>query len=243
MQPSDFPRFHAVMTGMAELHQRELSDFLLDVYWLALKDWSLDDFDAAASHLIATFKYGMPKPSDFTDLRKSGEPTAAEAWTAALEACVMWRQPDGLPTGRIARAAAAVGGFRVIAMANDERDLPHIQRRFLEAYEDLTRVDPIREALPQVAAHGTRRALSAAANIGAFIPPILQRVPSPTAVVASLPAPAAPAPKLDPVPTKTARDKIVALLPLQMDDDAIAKISGQSVDLVRHVRAEQDCAA
>jgi hypothetical protein len=37
-------------------------------------------------------------------------------------------------------------------MANTERDLPHIQRRFLEAYEELTDVDSVREALPQIAA-------------------------------------------------------------------------------------------
>jgi hypothetical protein len=245
MQPSDFERFQAVMTGMAEMHQRELSNFLLDAYWLAMRDWSLQDFEAAASHLMQTLKW-MPKPSDFTELRRAGEPTDAEAWTTALATCVHWRNSDALPTGRIARAAAAVGGFQAIAMANTERDLPFVQKRFLEAYKELSDVEPVRSALPHVAAHGARAALSAPANIAALLPmeltqrslsPPSASVALPVRVVATVPA------KVAPAPPKSAQEKILALLPLQMDDDAIAKVSGQPIETVRHVRAEQERAA
>lgn len=78
MQPSDFERFHAVMTGIAEVHERELSEFMLDVYWLTLGDWTLEEFELAAAHLLEHHKFGMPKPSHFTELRRSGEPTATE---------------------------------------------------------------------------------------------------------------------------------------------------------------------
>jgi hypothetical protein len=239
MQPADRIEFVKVLNGLAALKPGgKLTPESIDLYWRAMQDWSIDEFATAAVHLLKHHPYPtVPLPADFERLRNAGEPTAAEAWTIVLSGTPL---PPG---GRMWRAAESVGGQYAIRHADFEYSLPHMQRRFLEAYADMTKVDPVREALPQVAAHGTRRALSAATNIGAFIPQILQRVPSPTSVVLSLPAPVAPAPKLDPVPTKTARDKIVALLPLQMDDDAIAKISGQSVDLVRQVRAEQECAA
>lgn len=84
MQQADFTRFRAVMTGMGELYQRELSGPLLDAYWLALRDWPLAEFEAAAAHLMATATF-MPRPAEFNALRKAGRQTAGEAWLAVLE--------------------------------------------------------------------------------------------------------------------------------------------------------------
>lgn len=169
MQPNDFARFNAVMTGMAEVHQRELSTFLLDVYWLAMKDWSLEDFEAAAGHLLQNLKW-MPKPSDFTDLRKAGQPTAHEAWDTAVANCTSWRDGKSYAGELIDRVVRSIGGYRAIAMADQERDLPHIQRRFLEAYADLSAVEPAREAVPQIAAVGARKALRGPTPMADFLP-------------------------------------------------------------------------
>lgn len=237
MQPSDFTRFHAVMTGIAELHQRELSDFLLDAYWLSLRDWSLQDFESAASHLVQTLKW-MPKPSDFTDLRKAGEPTAGEAWVTALSGAPL------VPGSCIARAAQVVGGQYAMRYADIERDLPHIQRRFIDAYNELSDVDPVREAVPQIAEHGARKALRGPAPIADVVPKALAQRPAqqPTAGALSAPKVAPAAAKVAQEPPKSARDKILALLPLGMDDEAVAKVSGQPLDVVRLVRADQECA-
>ena len=149
MQQSDFVRFREVLAGMAELYQRELSNQLLDVYWMALKSWSLGDFQSAAANLMATATF-MPRPSDFTSLKRAGEPTAGEAWATALSNCTCWR--DGKSQGgRIDRAVRAVGGYKSIAMADVETALPHIERRFKEAYEELCDVEETREQLPQIA--------------------------------------------------------------------------------------------
>lgn len=236
MQPNDFQRFHAVMTGIAELHQRELSDFLLDAYWLALREWNLEDFESAAAHLMNTLKW-MPKPSDFTELRKAGEPTAAEAWTIVLSGAPL---PPG---SRMARAANACGGQQSIRREDIETRLPFTQKRFIEAYDDLTKVDPVRDALPQIAEHGKRAALSAPTNIAVLLPSELtQRSSQPEPV--ALPAPAvAPTPAKVATPPKSAREKILKLLPLGYDDDAIAKVAGESVEVVREVRAELERAA
>lgn len=149
MQQSDFIRFREVLAGMAELYQRELSNQLLDVYWLSLKSWTLKDFQDAAAHLMATATF-MPRPSDFTALKRAGEPTSGEAWATALGSCGCWRGGN-IPGGRIDRAVRAIGGYRTIAMADIETALPHIERRFKEAYEELTDVEETREQVPQIA--------------------------------------------------------------------------------------------
>jgi hypothetical protein len=153
------------------MYGQEPDGLVLDAYWIALRDWKYDDFEQAAQHLMATATF-MPRPADFNALRHAGEPTAAEAWTAVLEACVDWRDPTKMPNGRVARAAASVGGFRAIAMADVENDLPHIQRRFLEAYEGLTDVESVRRALPEIAIHSSRVALKGPTHIGALLPEI-----------------------------------------------------------------------
>jgi hypothetical protein len=138
------------MNGMAEIYQRELSKLLQDAYWLAMRDWSIEDFEAAASHLMQNSKW-FPKPSEFADLRKAAKPGPAEAWLIALSSCKDWRNPEMLPQGAIAEAAKAVGGFRQIAMSDTERELPHVQRRFQEAYAEITARKEIVEAVPQIA--------------------------------------------------------------------------------------------
>jgi hypothetical protein len=86
----------------------------------------------------------FPNPFHFEQLRRASEPTAGEAWVRVLRG-------DALAAGsREARAAAIVGGQQHIRHANIERDLPHIQRRFIEAYEQLAEVDVVREALPEL---------------------------------------------------------------------------------------------
>lgn len=150
MTIDDFDEFCEVVVGFSELKGKQLSPPALKLYFRAMQSWDLREFKSAAEHLLCTCEF-LPTPKDFTDLRKAGEPTAAEAWTAAVRGCLEWRNPERLPNGRIARAAAAVGGFRAIAMADMERDLPHIQRRFLDAYAELSEVEAVRVALPAVA--------------------------------------------------------------------------------------------
>lgn len=151
MQESNFQRFRDLMRGMGRIFNSEPDELVLDVYWLALRSWQINDFQTAVAHLMATAKF-MPRPADFTNLRNAGELTGGEAWERAVKGSPNWRRAEDLPTGRVARAAAIVGGFRAIAMADIEFDLPHIQRRFLEAYNQLSEVEPVREALPQIVA-------------------------------------------------------------------------------------------
>jgi len=144
------------MTGMAKVYEREIDGALLDAYWLALRDWSLADFEDAAAQLMRTSKF-MPRPADFNDLRKAGRPTPGEAWARALENV----RSGGYRYGRgvdplIDRAVAAIGGYGVIGMT-DEDKLGYLERRFAEAYRGMEAADEAREAVPLIAGGGSFR--------------------------------------------------------------------------------------
>jgi hypothetical protein len=145
MRPSDKPKFVTTLVGLAAIKGRELTDEAIDLWWLSMAAWSIEDFTAAAAHLVTACQF-MPTPYDFTQLRKAGELTAGEAWERVLSGAKLE------PGSRMARAAQIVGGQQAIRHADIERDLPFVQRRFMDAYAELTDVDGVREALPQIAA-------------------------------------------------------------------------------------------
>ncbi len=147
MQAADYPRFQAVMTGMAELYQRELSGPLLDAYWLALSSWGLSEFEAAAAELMKTCEF-MPKPVAFNTLRKAGRATAGEAWAEVLECA---RRGLELPDDPLLRRAVhAIGGIRAVAMSDVDKT-HFLEKRFCEHFESIQDAEDIREAVPQIA--------------------------------------------------------------------------------------------
>ncbi len=150
MQPTDATAFRNTLTGMFRLYGQDPDTLVLDAYWLALADWPLDEFQAGARHLMQTAKF-MPRPADFAELRKSGRPTAGEAWSDALDRVRHGRYPsDDL---QLERAVRAIGGWRVLAMMSDE-GLPFIERRFAEHFEAMQDADDVRDAVPAIAYRG-----------------------------------------------------------------------------------------
>lgn len=148
MQAEDFTRFKSVMTGMAKLYERDLDKLLLDAYWLALKSWSLQDFEQAAGRLTATSKF-MPRPADFNELREAGRETAGEAWALVLDAVRHSGYSAGI-SQLIDRAVQACGGYRAIGQTTDD-GLPFIERRFAEHFKTMQDAEDAREAVPQIA--------------------------------------------------------------------------------------------
>jgi hypothetical protein len=148
MQQNEFERFRDIMRGMGRMYSFDVDAVVLDAYWMALQYLQFDEFEMMASYLMGNSKF-MPRPVDFKEIRKSSEHTAGEAWEIALKNCTCWRTGNS-PGGRIDRAAGAVGGYRTIAMADTETSLPHIERRFKEAYEELSDVEESREALQEI---------------------------------------------------------------------------------------------
>lgn len=148
MQATDFQRFATLMRGMGRVFSSDLDNSVLDVYWITLRDWSMKDFEGAVAHLMANAEF-MPRPADFSKLRKASKPTTAEAWATVLKRCVNWRNPIENPDV-IDQAVAGIGGYRTIAMADVEQSLPHLQHKFLAAYADLDGAVTVRESLPNL---------------------------------------------------------------------------------------------
>lgn len=140
MRSEDRKAFLDVVIGFAELKGKQLSAPALELYWNAMQHWSLADFKLAAQQLLRTSEF-MPTPKSFEDLRRAGQPTAGEAWAAVYLG-------NGEVTPRAARAAVIAANGRRLAMLDIEREIPHVQRRFLEIYDELTDVEETREALP-----------------------------------------------------------------------------------------------
>lgn len=136
MQPSDRMAFLEIVIGFAELKGKQLSAPALELYWNAMQDWDIASFRAAANALIQTCEF-MPTPKDFNDLRKTTTRTlAAEAWFTS-----------GKSTDPLANKAMhiATQGRYVGHIPIDE--LPWVQKRFEQAYDQLQDVGDARAAL------------------------------------------------------------------------------------------------
>jgi hypothetical protein len=159
VNPGDYERFRSVLTGMAELYQRELSPTLLDAYWLALRDWTLDDFEAGAGRLMATSTF-MPRPADWHELRKASAMTAGEAWERAIAACKSWRNGTASVDPLTDRVVRIVGGYEQLAMEPSKSQ--HFTRdRFMAIYDQLAEAEATRAAVPAIAGPPSRPRLGA----------------------------------------------------------------------------------
>lgn len=142
MRPTDRVEFVRVLNGLAAIKRVDLTAEAIDLWWSAMSRWSLDDFKAGASHLVTSCQF-MPTPYDFHQLRRAEELTAGEAWQEVVSGARLE------PGSRVAKAAQIVGGQWHIRHADIERDIPHLMRRFMDVYEELSDVETTREALAE----------------------------------------------------------------------------------------------
>jgi hypothetical protein len=148
MLPSDKPKFLAVLNGLAAIKPgAKLTPEGLDLYWGALRDWTIEDFTAAANQLARTSEF-MPNPYHFEQLRKAGRMTAGEAWAQVRAAA---RSGDPCPDDpTIYAAVRALGGMRAIGMTNSDQ-MQFLERRFAEHYDAIGDREEVRHALPNLA--------------------------------------------------------------------------------------------
>lgn len=137
--------FARIMTGIAELFGKPMSRELLSIYWMACSDLDLQQFKAAATKAAKTCEF-MPKPRDFLAHALDGEMSSLEAWDVALY-CVRNGRPMRDP--RVIAAANLVGGHKAIGDCYD-KDLPFLERRFREAYDEVIEREPIAQRLALV---------------------------------------------------------------------------------------------
>jgi hypothetical protein len=152
MQQTDFERFRDLMAGMGRIFGSSPDQLLLDVYWLALRDWSLADFEAATAHLLSKAQF-MPKPADYAALRKAGQPTSGEAFERARQIVrrLFPREYASHQSGdaRLDAAVRACGGYEALAMCTSE-NIGFFERRFAEHFESISDAETVREVLPDL---------------------------------------------------------------------------------------------
>lgn len=160
MTPEDETQFCAVLKGLSSVKPgNKLTPEAIDLWWMAMQDWTLDEFKQGAAHLMRSVQF-MPSPYHFDQLRKASRPTAGEAWERARAACgsaiqcgqVTHNGTCGDPL--IDRVVRAIGGYGVIAMCDREK-LTFLERRFAEHYESIQGAQDVRLGVPQIAQYRT----------------------------------------------------------------------------------------
>lgn len=161
MKPNDRKQFLAVLQGFCELRGKDLSEEAMLLYWRAMQDWEIADFVEASAHLLKTFnmRFGIPQPSDFEALRVTTQKTAGEIFAEIGR--WMTYTPHGYrlnpETPRsIAAAIRACGGVDAI-MLGDAEKRPFLERRFCEHYDQISKAEDTRQALPQLAGPAPER--------------------------------------------------------------------------------------
>ena len=153
MRPSEKLEFVAILNGLAAIKPNaKLTKEAYEIWWNAMQGWSIEDFRAGASHLAMSVQF-MPSPYDFNQLRKAGEPTAGEAWVQVLSGA------DLEPGSVTEKAARVVGGQYAVRHADIERELPHVQRRFMESYEAIKDAEGTRQSVPAICHQDARSTL------------------------------------------------------------------------------------
>lgn len=157
--------FVAALTELAAMKPgAKISERQHAVWWrtFSASTWTLEEFRQACAHFVTGIEF-MPNPYHFDQLRKSMRTAPGEAWAFVLDfvrkgyhrahervsSAPKMDVPCVAPS--IAKAVAAIGGFEAVAMSNRDQ-IPFLERRFAEHFEDLREADDLRESVPQIAA-------------------------------------------------------------------------------------------
>lgn len=153
MTERDKPAFVAVLNGLAAVKPgAKLTTESYEVWWMAMKDWSIEDFKAAAVTLIRTVEF-MPSPFHFEQLRRrAGEHAADEAWSAVLANLRSGQYRRGETVGGKAdRIVRAMGGYASLAMRDSQALHTFGARQFREFWDEIGEQEEARAALPHLA--------------------------------------------------------------------------------------------
>lgn len=157
MLETEKPQFLEIINTLAAILPsqggNQLTELSYQAWWLALRDWTLDEFNQAAQQLLANSKW-MPTPSDFMEIRKRVRRRKEEAWLLAKRSSGSCRTNDGrfgdggtCGDELIDRSVRIIGGYRAICECNVDK-LEWLQKRFFETYETIQDVYETRRRNP-----------------------------------------------------------------------------------------------
>ncbi len=79
MKKSDMPEFTKILTGLAAMFDKQLTELLRDIYFKSLSDLSIEQIRTAGNHIAKSATF-FPKPVDF--INSAGGNTDLQALTA-----------------------------------------------------------------------------------------------------------------------------------------------------------------
>lgn len=152
MLPTDKLEFARILNGLAAVKPgAKLTDEALAVWWLAMREWSLDEFKAAAAQLSRSVEF-FPNPYHFEQLRKkASSETVGEAWARVRAKLMHVGAHDRVSIEpRIDRVVSLMGGYFRLSQTNTDK-LVFAENRFRELWEESAEADEARLALPSAA--------------------------------------------------------------------------------------------
>src|SRR3990167_3579737 len=135
MQQKDRKKLVKILVGFGELHDKEISDIITEIFFQTLSAFSIEDIEQAAGELVKRLKF-FPKPADFIEILDSNEDELALlSWVSVCEAMseCAWGAVrfDDPATGN---AVKALGGhIRIKEM--DERAFGYVKNDFIRLYK------------------------------------------------------------------------------------------------------------
>ena len=144
MQPGDREEMARILVSLAEMKPGgKITAESLELWFQAMHRWSIEEFRAAAQHLMLHEEY-FPNPWHFEQLRKAQRMTSGEAWAIALQHVRSGGYHNAKTEPEVERAVAAMGGWKVIAWSSVD-SLPFLEKRFAAHYDQLADVAEVRE--------------------------------------------------------------------------------------------------
>ncbi len=133
MTEQDRTRFAATIAMLASVFGREVDEPLIDSYWMALGDLSLEDFEAAAKKLVGSAPH-FPKPVEFKDLIQDSDADRAEqAWLEVVKLsrnCQAAKHSDPKAEGVV----KGMGGWIRLGAMSEREFHAFAKRDFIDAY-------------------------------------------------------------------------------------------------------------
>src|SRR3990167_9787858 len=130
-------KFAKIMIGLGEIYDKQITEFVADIYYEILKDFDYLKIEIAIRKVISTHKYNtLPKPADILEfLQGANSDKSLIAWYQVLEsvkkggyhASIEFADPI------IPHCVNELGGWMWFCCTQKD-ELPFIQKRFEDLY-------------------------------------------------------------------------------------------------------------
>lgn len=136
--------FSKMMLGLGELYDKQITEFVADMYYDILKNYDYPQVEVAIKKVIATHKYNtLPKPADILEyLEGSPSDKSLIAWLKAKEAVSKGGYVASIEFDDpiISHCLESLGGWQWFCDVPID-ELPFVEKRFRDLYNTLRKRD------------------------------------------------------------------------------------------------------